>query len=346
MHGCGSADTAATTTDQPEWSLEDVSDDQGFAIRIPTFEVPPGREDQTCYFVTVPDIDDGRDIWVDRLRLAMNRGSHHMNVFRVRTIVELDPAAGEPLQLGAHDATVVRGGDDYAYNPCWGSANWADWPLVANTEIPNPPDWALPEGVAIRFTPGEMLMVQTHYVNTTTQPTPTGFGSVGINFYRSQIEEPEELGTLFATQQNIRICRSDAQPTFSGTCKFPGAVTITAANGHFHSRGRQFRMYTWDGVSLEHPDVADQFYFSSRWNDPPMAVGIERMVREGGGIWWDCEYRWLRPQTFSCDEVNAKDSEAAGDCCYTFGGNTDVGEHCNVFLYYYPKVQNTDVFCN
>ena len=43
--------------------------------------------------------------------------------------------------------------------------------------------------------------------------------------------------------------------------------------------------------------------------------------------------------------MNAKDPEQAGDCCYVFGGNTDVGEHCNVFVYYYPKL-STDVFCN
>jgi hypothetical protein len=340
------APTGSLSSTQPEWQLDSLTAEEGISIRIPSFEVAPGHEEQSCYFLRVPELGVG-DIWVNRVQLAMNKGSHHMNIFRVRTIVELDPNLGEPIQLGPYPATLIRGHDDYAHSPCWGSANWADWPLVANTEIPNPPDWQLPEGVAMRFTPGEMLMVQTHYVNTTTQPTVSGYGSVGINFKRTAEESPQELGTLFATQQNIRICQSNPQPTFSGTCKFPGAVTITAANGHFHSRGHEFRMYSWDGKSVSHPSDPGEFYVSEHWNDPPMITDINRPVSDGGGIWWDCEYQWRAPAVFSCADVNAKDKEGAGDCCYTFGGNTDVGEHCNVFLYYYPKLESsTDVFCN
>ena len=75
-----------------------------------------------------------------------------------------------------------------------------------------------------------------------------------------------------------------------------------------------------------------------------MTTGIDRAVPSGGGVWWNCSYLWTAPQS-GCAAVNAKDPEQQGDCCYVFGGNTDVGEHCNVFVYYYPKLL-TDVFCN
>jgi hypothetical protein len=154
---------------------------------------------------------------------------------------------------------------------------------------------------------------------------------------------------LFATQQSIRVCQSTPSPTFSGTCRFPaGTVTIAAANGHFHSRGKQFRVYPWDGVTTDHPPEEDMFYLSTDWNEPPMETDLEVPVVSGGGVWWDCQYEWQDPQvdvdTATCDDVNAKDQNQEGDCCYTFGGNTDVGEHCNLFLYYYPASQ--DVFCN
>jgi hypothetical protein len=350
---CGSSkapNTEPTDTGQT-WTLEDLAANEGVSFRVPSFEVPAGHEDQSCYFVRVPDISSGQDIWVNRIRLAMNEGSHHMNVFRVRTLIDLRPEDGVPIKLGPYDATVVHGTDDYKHNPCWGSANWADWPLVANTEvgIPNADalDWHLPDGVASRFSPGEMLMIQTHYVNTSVQPTPTGKGAVGINFYTTPPGNGlMEMGTLFATQQSIRICSSNPTPTFSGTCRFPGAVTITAANGHFHSRGKIFDMSVWDGLSITHPPAEDQFYESQRWDNPPMSTNIERPVPSGGGIWWDCSYQWLPPAVFTCADVNAKDPEQQDDCCYVFGGNTDIGEHCNVFLYYYPKVGDTDVFCN
>lgn len=346
--GCGSESKSAHTH-ATDWALDELSAEEGLSLRIPSFEVPAMHEEQTCYFLEVPDLNGGEDFWVNEVRLAMNPGSHHMNIFRVRTIKELRPEDGDPVKLGPYDATVVHGHDDYQHSPCWGSSNWSDWPLVANTQHADAhdpyTDWKLPEGVAMRFTPGEMLMVQTHYVNTTTQPTPTGSGKVGINLYRTTESDPVELGTLFATQQNIRICKSNPKPTFSGTCRFPGAVTVTAANGHFHSRGKQFNIFTWNGQDIDHPAENARFYTSNNWNHPPMTTAIERPVPKGSGIWWDCNYEWHEP-VFGCDTVNSKDPEHADDCCYTFGGNTDVGEHCNVFLYYYPRVADTDVFCN
>ena len=83
-------------------------------------------------------------------------------------------------------------------------------------------------------------------MNVSYQRSPAD-ADVGINFYQFAAAEPMELGTLFATQQSIRICESQPSPTFTGTCRFPGPVTITAANGHFHSRGRELSMYVWDG---------------------------------------------------------------------------------------------------
>lgn len=338
--------TPSSVPTQP-WTLEPLSAEQGFQLILPTFQVPYGHEEQSCYFVRVPDLANGQDFWVDHVRIATSVGSHHLNVFRVRTIAGLDPAAGVPTTIGPYDATVIYGHDDYRNSPCWASANWSDWPLVANTQSPldgGPyTDWQLPDSVAIRFTPGELLMVQPHYVNGAAQQTPVS-AQVGISFFRSAVTEPVELGTLFATQQSIRICESAPLPTFTGTCRFPSAVTITAANGHFHSRGRELSMYVWDGLTTTRPAAADLFYDSLSWNSPPMTTGLDRPVPTGGGVWWDCAYRWREPAN-GCAEVDAKDPEHAGDCCYVFGGNTDVGEHCNVFVYYYPKL-STDVFCN
>jgi len=352
--GIGAAALLAASCELPPpavtsatWTLDAPAAGEGFQLRLPTFEVPYGHEEQSCYFVRVPDLADGQDFWIDHVRIATSVGSHHLNVFRVRTIVGLDPAAGEPTKIGPYDATVIYGHDDYQHNPCWASANWADWPLLANTQSPLDAgpytDWQLPDGVAIRFSPGEMLMVQPHYVNGAVQPTPVA-ADVGINFDRSKVADPMELGTLFATQQSIRVCQSQPAPTFTGTCRFPTAVTITAANGHFHSRGRELSMYVWDGASTRHPPATDLFYDSRSWNNPPMTTGIDRPVPAGSGVWWNCSYQWRAPAS-GCDTVNAKDPEHAGDCCYVFGGNTDVGEHCNVFVYYYPKL-STDVFCN
>ena len=331
------------------WALEDLTADKGFSLRSPDVTLAEGEESQICYFVQAPDINGGEDYFISKVDMAQNPGSHHLNVFRVNTILGLAPEMGEPTMMGEHPATVVNGYADFFGNPCWDSANWADWPLLANTQNSEPDNpyyrWQLPENVGIRITPGEMLMVQSHYVNYGDQVTPWG-SKFGINFHRFATgTTPMEMGSLFATQQSIRICESTPTATFSGTCRFPaGTHTIEALNGHFHSRGKELRVYTWDGVSDTHPTEDAHLYTSTRWDDPPMVTNVGREVAEGGGVWWDCQYQWHEPVVESCDDVNAKDTNGQGDCCYTFGGNVDVGEHCNLFLYYYPRTD--DVFCN
>lgn len=323
------------------WLLDDLAPAEGFSVRTPEFPVASGEEIQDCYFFEVPDLGGGADLMVDRLELALNPGSHHMNLFRVNTIRSLDPAAGEPVTLGGLTGTVIHAGE------CWKSGNWSDWPIVANSQqsaVDQPiVDWKLPAGVATRFHPGERLMLQIHYVNTTDQQTPYQ-GRGGVNFHRSHDGDAMELGTLFATQQSIRVCRSNPRPSYKGACRLPaGAHTVAAANGHFHGRGVRFQMFAWDGLTTTLPGDAARFYDSPNWAEPRMETGLSAPIPDGGGVWWACDYRWTEPAG-GCEAVDARDPQHAGDCCYTFGPIVDTSEHCNAFVYYYPKTAG-DVTC-
>jgi hypothetical protein len=316
-----------------DWTLEDPGPG-GFQFLIPEFDVPQGVETQRCYFIEVPDLNGGQPIDISRFKTAINPGSHHMNVFRVKTIVNLDGAPG---------TSVIDG-------ECFKSPNWADWPLVVNSQnsLVNDPytDWQLPANVAAKFLPGEKLMVQVHYVNASSQETPFK-ARAGINFYKSPDASPMELGTLFATQQSIRVCQSNPTPSYSGACSIGSAtpVTIIAANGHFHSRGKEFRMYAWDGVSITEPPATEMFYESPAWDEPVMLRDIDVTTVPSGGVWWTCDFQWMQPQApATCDELNMKDPQMANDCCYTFGPKVETSEHCNAFVYYYPK--QDDVNCN
>jgi hypothetical protein len=323
------------------WELPELSAAEGAWIRTPEFDVAAGEEIQDCYFFQVPDLADGQPLWIDRTMLGLNPGSHHMNVFRVGELRGLTPDLGEAIDLGGATGTVVRDGE------CWISPNWAGWPLVVNSQQSSPDDavldWQLPPDVAYQLQPGEWLMLQIHFVNATTQETPWR-GRAALNFYRSQDGDTQELGTLFATQQSIRICRSQPAPTYTGACRLPsGAHTIAAANGHFHSRGRQFEIYAWDGVATEQPGEAARFYQSDDWAEPDMAIDLDVPIVDGGGVWWSCEFQWVEPEV-GCDVVNERDPQAEGDCCYTFGPIVEASEHCNVFAYYYPKTAG-DIAC-
>jgi hypothetical protein len=317
---------------------------QGFQLKTELFSVEPGEEIQDCYFFRVRDLarqgglPENEPVNLHRVQMVQRAGSHHMNLFRVRTIEGLDPEKG----------AIQRGKN--GHGECFNSPNWSDWPLVANTQTDGELDWTFPEGVANVFSPDEWIMLQTHYVNAGSQKTPDG-GEVAINFHtipREQVKH--EMGTLFATKQSIRVCKSNPTPEFSGTCQFNSdqPVNIIGANGHFHSRGKTFEMYSWDGTSIGRPDEADRFYHSQTWDDPPMlrSPELDLNVQPGAGVFFSCSYQWRPPvdEIGGCAALDDADKSENKDCCYTFGPIVERNEHCNIFVYYWPK--QDDIFCN
>lgn len=323
---------------------------QGFQLKVPFFQISPGTEEQDCYFFQVKDVAVKNGLPADkpvnlhRLQVAQKAGSHHMNLFRVKTILALDPKNGA-VQKGTN-----------GNGECFKSPNWSDWPLIGNTQQRGEIDWTYPDGVANVFQPDEWIMLQTHYVNAASQKSPEG-GEVAANFWTmSAAEVKAELGTVFATKQSIRICSQNPSPTFSGTCQInsPTPVTIIGANGHFHGRGRQFDIFSWDGTSTTPPEDSARFYQSVTWDDPPMLHSPQLNVQlpAKAGIWYSCGFEWTMPDSAigGCEALNAYDEakyltpKDQQDCCYTFGPIVEKNEHCNAFVYYYPKRDNVNCY--
>jgi hypothetical protein len=352
--GCSSPDTEVKPTVD---TLQAPAKGQGFQFGTPLFSINPGDEVQDCYFFRVSDLarsgglPDDQPVNLHRVQLAQKTGSHHMNIFRVNTIQKnpdgsttLDPAKGT-YQHGIN-----------GQGECFRSSNWSDWPLVANTQQSGDLDWTFPDGVARVFQPGEWLMLQTHYVNASSQATPDG-GEVKVNFWTIPAAEVQhEMGTMFATTQSIRICKSNPTPTYSHGCSLKGdqPIHIIGANGHFHSRGTAFDILAWDGTSISRPADDQLFYHSDRWSDPPMlrSPELDRTIAPGGGVFYSCSYQWTPPSDAvgGCAALDAYDKskhpDATPDCCYDFGPIVEKNEHCNAFVYYWPKAQQGDVFCN
>ena len=344
LTGCpGSPDTEVPPTAD---TLQAPLKGEGFQFKTPLFPINAGEEVQDCYFFKISDLakagglPENEPVNLHRVQLVQNAGSHHMNIFRVKSIVGLDPTKGTVHGLNGQ-------------GECFKSPNWADWPLVANTQQSGNMDWTFPDGVANVFQPDEWLMLQTHYVNATSQKTPEG-GEVAVNFFTMKKEEVKaEMGTLFATKQSVRVCKNNPTPTFTGSCQFKSEVPVNviAANGHFHSRGTEFKIYSWDGTSIQTPADTAKFYDSQRWDDPPMlrSPELNQVIQPGGGVFYSCSYQWVPPSDAAggCQALDdydkTKHPDATPDCCYDFGGIVEKNEHCNAFVYYYPK--QDDVNC-
>lgn len=304
--------TPDVTLDPPE---------NGFQLVVEPFEVPFGKDVQDCYFYEVPYDEE---VCVNRIVVRQNPGTHHMNMFR--------PALGTVKDLYGEPGDVVHGITDDRTTPCWDSSNWSDWPLLVNNQESDYEDgayeWTLPENVVHRLQPRERLMLQTHYVNASTQAGERGH--VLVNFEVVPCEDTVELGTIFATNQSIRVCPDNPTPTYASSCgDFTEPITITAANSHFHSRGRHFALELYDPIE---DTYSDPFYENTSWNDPIMATNLNVQVDPGLRLGWHCTYQYVPPPTgLSCDDLGE-------GCCYEFGNGVDDHEHCNVFLYYYPKI--------
>jgi hypothetical protein len=290
---------------------------QGFQYTVPGYTVEKSTETQRCFFYEIPSDEP---VYVNKFEIAQNPGSHHMNVFRVKTVKAL---------IGANGESVIDG-------ECWKSGNWSDWPLVVNSQESNSGKatvWQLPEGTAMRFEPHELVMLQSHYVNASTQETPKE-AKVFVNFHTvAESTQPVEVGTLFATNQSIKICPGDSNKYFETTCRMSQStpLTIIGANGHFHSRGRQFDISTFDPSETA---PAEPFYSSTEWADPPMKFGLDVAVPAGGGVRYRCTYT---APADSCGDID-------NACCFSFGGKVESQEHCNAFVYYYPKVKDVGCF--
>jgi hypothetical protein len=346
--GC-SSDPAPTPGNDPS-KLAPPPAGQGFQFKTGAFAVPVGTEQQDCYFFRVSELaragglPESEPVNLHRVQLVQRDGSHHMNIFRVRTIVGLDPAKGA-IQRAANGV-----------GECFKSPNWADWPLVANTQQDGQIDWEFPDGVASVFNPDEWVMLQTHYVNAGSQKSPDGVGEVAVNFWTIPKDKVKhQMGTLFATKQSIRICQNNPTPRFTGTCNLKNTqpVTIIGANAHFHARGKQFDMFSIDGTQAAPPPGATPFYSSTAWDDPPMlrSPQLNVAVPAGGAVSYTCSYQWRQPsqEMGGCAALNKWDAETYKtapenqSCCYTFGPIVETNEHCNIFVYYYPKVD--DINC-
>jgi hypothetical protein len=354
--GCGPAAHTPEPASNDPAHLSAPPAGEGLQLKTDAFAVDPGTEVQNCYFFKVSDLasaagfDSTKPVDVHRVQIVQKSGSHHMNLFRVRTIVGLDPANG-----------VVQTGTN-GQGPCFVSSNWADWPLVANDQGPGDQDWSYPDGVVNELNPpdptqpgvnlDETLMLQTHFVNASTQKTPDGFGQVAINLWTLPADQvTAQMGTVFATNQSIRVCQDNPTPSFSASCHFnsPSPVTVVGANGHFHSRGTEFDIYAWDGTTTGIPDVSARFYQSNTWDEPPMlhSPALQANIPAGGGIVYSCQYEWQPPPSnIGCAGLDAIDLQKSPtnqpDCCYRFGPQVDVNEHCNAFVYYYPKQDNVN----
>jgi hypothetical protein len=272
-------------------------------LQTPAFDVAPGTELQHCYYFKLPsDVD----LDVVKIQVRYLQGSHHMNLFQTdRDVPTHDEDCPGPVDFSS--PTKPDGYD-----------------LIVGSQA-TALDWQLPQGVAFKLKAKRQLMLQTHYVNASTQKTPLNKGHVKVNL----IAEPDKskitahMGTMFANNVNIHIPPHDSRE-FSTTCGIDRDVKIAALTGHFHSRGKTFSV----NLAPDGKNPSDEIFRSRAWAEPPFTVLDQpRDLPKGGGLYYTCSFQ------------NDTDLDVK------FGPKVETNEHCNLFAYFYPWEDSHARYC-
>jgi hypothetical protein len=261
-----------------------------------------GTEAHTCQFVAAPTHADG---YVVAASHVYTPGSHHMLLFRT-DLTSIPPGGDQPQDCYA---TASGGPMSHVRGIIYGAQS----PTGHMT---------YPAGVGLPLAAGEILLMQTHYLDASSQAldarvdlTLEVSDGTGITAH---------AGALFFYDPFIDVPPASSTARASMRCLIPSAVTLLTAASHYHARGDDYAAY------VDAPDgtaAAAPFYTSRSWDDPtplgsPVAVGAGSRIR------------------FSCGYQNTDATKE-----YFQGQSAADDEMCTFFAIYYPEMGQDENFC-
>jgi hypothetical protein len=242
------------------------------------FDVPAASERTQCTYV-IPSPED--DILLGRYEARMQPGSHHFNMMR------FEPGAVETagVELGVPRDCVSVGVPLYVAG--------SEWQYV---------DAPLPPGLGSRIPAGSGLVMEVHYVNTTSEPIR---GAVEVNLYERDPAEVEHLvGVYFNLMQGFEVpARSKAK--FRARCPARAQTNVVLLTSHMHRFGRRFTIDLFD----DDAGTQTQLYESTDYAHPlvlqhatnPIVIGPNQ------GFEWSCEYHNFLDQPVVDGEMGLTD---------------------------------------
>jgi hypothetical protein len=297
---------AVVTDDVGEGELSPMSDlgedptvdvveiPEGPSVVLGPITVPPFTEETQCVLV---QLDNEEPIFVNRIYNNLGSHSHHMIVYAITD----QPDEAEPF-------------------PCFPFRDALDTESVPLTVTQKAEEMIrLPEGVAYRFDPNQMIRLELHYINLSDEPieltASTTFGTI------EEDEFEHEAGFLFVGNLTIGLPPGEVTtigPRYQEMPRELYGANIFAITGHTHQWGIGVTVATVEGPDGEDTTIYDIPDFN--WDEPETVYydpGLN--VPEGGGF------------RFSCTYENLSDEEVG----FGVGFNDEM---CFFWGYYYPNV--------
>jgi Copper type II ascorbate-dependent monooxygenase, C-terminal domain len=175
----------------------------------------------------------------------------------------------------------------------------------------------LPDGIAHKFQPGEVLILQAHYINTTETDLEA---HVQLKLHTVDVRTvQQEAGTIYFNDENINI-PPHARAGTTMTCPLGQDINLALLWSHMHQRGVHFVATTDDPGAAE---ALGTLYDGTDWSEPkersyPNDESAE--LHAGSHI------------TFSCEYQNDSDNT------YVFGNSAATNEMCILHGMYWPRM--------
>jgi hypothetical protein len=264
-----------------------------------------GDETQQCKLVQMPS--NRGELAVTRIHHEYTAGSHHFLLFRT-------------------DLTEIPEGRD-VLAPCnEGSGSWMrDVRGVVYAAQQPQGAFDMPDSVGVRFQPGEVLLLQAHYLNTTQDEIAA---KVDVKL---DLADPnslsEEAGVLFFYNPQIALApKSTSAATL--TCPVTEDVNLVFASSHMHKRGVGFNATTTDADATAM--AGGPLYVSDDWSEPVPRVFESTpplTVKAGSSISYTCDFE-------NTDTATVVQGESA-----------DINEMCMFVGSYWPRRSEAFEWC-
>jgi hypothetical protein len=265
-------------------------------------DLAPGEEKTLCRYVRMPAAQPGdAEVFVRGGRHALSEGGHHYLLYRTTKTAWTDDM-GATVPCGEHDGvlgnvtTYVTGGQTREAN--------ADFPAAA----------------ALAFRPGEILLLQGHFLNAAASPRRA---SVHLELRTMAASAVEHRAGVLRFYDPFIVVPPRGKARAGMTCTIARDVTLLSAAAHMHARGRGYAAYV---DPPDGPPSATPFYTTKDGQHPTFFAGY-LPVRAGSKIRFECDY------------------ESNDDRAVTQGPSAERDEMCMFNAFYFPAMAPGDEAC-
>jgi hypothetical protein len=236
-------------------------------------ELGPGVEVERCKFFTVPP--DG--LYVNREDIRFTAGSHHVLLYQTPyTSIPTEDRFGDQVDTSSiFDCGKLGPTAHWEVNGILGGSQVAEGSSIVEH---------LPEDTAVRFPGGTIMLMNTHYLNASSQTIQT---DARINLYTVPAAQVKrEAGFLFFYNPFIRV-PAQGNAEAREVCAVPSDEFLVNAQSHMHRRGVGYRAVLLEADGSQ----GDELYSGTDWEDvvkrnfePP------KLLKAGERIDYRCEY--------------------------------------------------------